>query len=84
MSSDFGKRNLILTFNWRKYTTLNPVMKLKNFTSEQITKFLQWAYISFYLRPVYLLKDIIMEGGFIFRRAIPNAIKVAKTTIIER
>ena len=74
-------RNLILTFNWRKYTTLDPVIKLKNFTSKQITKFLQWAYISFYLRPFYLLKDLFIEGGFIFRRAIPNAIEVARETM---
>ena len=74
-------KNLIMTFNWRKYTTLDPVMKLMHFSTEQITKMLQWAYISFYVRPVYLLKDIIMQGGFIFRRAIPNAIKVARQTM---
>ncbi len=79
----FGLANkIITTFNWRKYTTLDPVMKLKNFTACQITKMLQWAYISFYLRPVYLIKDLIMEGGFIFRRAIPNAIKVARQGLL--
>ncbi len=74
-------RNLILTFNWRKYTTLDPVIKLMHFTTQEITKFLQWAYVSFYVRPIYLLKDLIMQGGFIFRRAIPNAIRVARQTM---
>jgi len=74
-------KNLILTFNWRKYTTLDPVMKLKNFTTEQITKMFQKAYISFYLRPLYLIKDLILRKGFIFRRAIPSAIKIASSVI---
>lgn len=74
----------ILTFNWRKYTTLDPIMKLKHFTTEQISRMLQWAYISFYLRPVYLLKDLIVEGGFIFKRAIPNAIKVVRQGLLSK
>ncbi len=72
-------KNLILTFNWRKYTTLDPVMKLKNFTSEQIKRMLQKAYLSFYLRPSYLIKDIISRKGFIFKRAIPRAIELLRT-----
>ncbi len=74
-------RNLILTFDWRKYTTLDPVMKLKNFTSQQITKLLQKAYISFYLRPLYLIKDLISRKGFIFRRAIPRVIGMARSVM---
>ncbi|RLF79446.1 B12-binding domain-containing radical SAM protein, partial [Thermococci archaeon] len=72
-------KNLIFTFNWRKYTTLDPVMKLKNFTSEQIKRMLQKAYLSFYVRPSYLIKDIISRKGFIFRRAIPRAIELLRT-----
>ena len=74
-------KKLILTFDWRKYTTLDPVMKLKNFTSQQITKLLQKAYISFYLRPSFLIKDLISRKGFILRRAIPKAIKMAKSAM---
>jgi len=74
-------KKLILTFNWRKYTTLDPVMKLKNFTPQQIKRMLQRAYLSFYLRPSYLIKDLISRKGFIFRRAIPRAIGMAKSVI---
>ncbi len=74
-------KKLILTFDWRKYTTLDPVMKLKNFTSQQITKLLQKAYISFYLRPSFLIKDLISRKGFILRRAIPSAIKMVKSVM---
>ena len=74
-------RKLILTFNWRKYTTLDPVMKLKNFTTQQITKLFHRAYISFYLRPLYLIKDLISRKGFIFMRAIPRVIRMARSVI---
>jgi len=63
--------NLIKTMNWRKYTTLNPVMKLQNFTDETIFKWLGKAYMNFYLRPFYLLQDLIRNHGFIFKRIIP-------------
>ena len=75
-------KKLILTFDWRKYTTLDPVMKLKNFTAQQITKLFQKAYISFYLRPLYLIKDLISRRGFIFRRAIPRVIKMARSLMV--
>jgi len=72
-------KNLILTFNWRKYTTLDPVMKLKNFSPGEIKKILFKAYINFYLNPFYLIKDIVSRKGFIFRRAIPRVVKMVKS-----
>ena len=71
-----------MTFDWRKYTTLDPVMKLKNFTSQQIKEMFRWAYVSFYSRPLYLIKDLILRKGFILRRIIPKAIEIAKQKII--
>ncbi|HII61320.1 B12-binding domain-containing radical SAM protein [Pyrococcus horikoshii] len=68
--------NLLLTMNWRKYTTIDPVMKLKHFTSEQISKLLRKAYISFYLRPKVLIKDIFEHHGFIIKRAIRGLLRV--------
>ncbi|MGC8617924.1 MAG: B12-binding domain-containing radical SAM protein [Thermoplasmata archaeon] len=64
-------RGIIKTMDWRKYTTLSPVMALKNFTDEEILKWLGKAYVNFYLRPVYLLRDLIEDHGFIFKRIIP-------------
>ncbi len=74
-------KRLILTFNWRKYTTLDPVMKLKNFTTQQITKLFHKAYMSFYLRPLYLIKDLISRKGFILMRTIPRIIRMARSVI---
>ncbi|MGC9123470.1 MAG: B12-binding domain-containing radical SAM protein [Thermoplasmata archaeon] len=67
------ERNLLLTMNWRKFTTLSPVIKLRNFTSDQILKWLSWAYISFYIRPLYLIRDLAKTHGFVFKRLIPYA-----------
>ena len=64
-------QNLIKTTNWRKYTTLNPVMSLKNFNDKQILGWLGKAYAYFYLRPTYLLNDLLRDHGFIFKRIIP-------------
>ena len=68
-------KKLIRTFDWKKYTTLDPVMRLKNFTTKQIRKLFRKAYVSFYLRPSYVIKDLILRKGFTFRRAISGIIK---------
>ncbi len=70
------KEKLLMTMNWRKFTTLDPVLKLKYFTGEQISKILEFAYIRFYLRPKVLIEDLIQNKGFIFRRAVPQVIKI--------
>ena len=70
------KQKLLTTMDWRRFTTLDPVLKLKNFTCSQITKILELAYVKFYLRPKVLIRDIIQEKGFILRRAVPQAIKM--------
>jgi len=70
------KEKLLTTMNWRKFTTLDPILKLKCFTREQISKALELAYVKFYLRPKVLVKDVIQDRGFIIRRAIPQVIKL--------
>lgn len=69
------KEKLLTTFDRRKFTTIDPILNLKCFTSDQITKFLEFAYLKFYLRPKVLLKDLAQNKGFILRRAVPQAIK---------
>ncbi len=76
------ENKLLLTMNWRKFTTLSPVIKLRNFTSDQILKWLSWAYISFYVRPLYLLKDVAKTHGFVFKRLIPYAKKAMNLDIM--
>lgn len=64
------KEKILLTKNWRKFTTLDPVMKLKYLTADQIAKALRTAYLKFYLRPKMLLLDLIRDRGFVFKKAM--------------
>ncbi len=65
------EHNLLTTGDWRKFTTLTPVMKLRNFTNQGILRWLQKAYIGFYMRPLFLMKDIFVNKAFVFKRIIP-------------
>jgi len=51
-------------------------MKLKYFTPEGISKMLRRAYLSFYLRPKILIKDLIERHGFILKRAIRGVLNL--------
>ena len=66
------KEKLIQSFDWTKYTTLYPVMKLKNFTFNEIMKWLRRAYASFYLRPKFFIWDLIKNHGFIMKKVIAH------------
>jgi len=70
------KEKLLTTMDWKRFTTLDPVLKLKNFTCIQIARILEMAYVKFYLRPKVLIRDMIQEKGFILRRSVPQAIKM--------
>jgi radical SAM superfamily enzyme YgiQ (UPF0313 family) len=70
-----NKMNLLLTRDWRKYTTIDVVMKSFYLTERQIKRLLNWAYISFYLRPKMILIDLMRNKGFILRKAVPAALK---------
>lgn len=48
----------LLTKDWSKYTTLNPVMKIPGFGAEQLATFLRRAYLSFYLSPTVLWNQL--------------------------
>lgn len=76
------EKNLLLTRNWRKFTTLDVVMKSFYLTPEKIKKLLLRAYIAFYLSPKRALKDLIANKGFIFRRAFPGAIQYLKRALL--
>ncbi len=65
-------RRIIKSFDWRKYTTLSPVMKLKCFPGDTILKYLGIAYATFYLRPKEILWDLIKNRGFIMKRIFKN------------
>ncbi|NPA47506.1 MAG: radical SAM protein [Thermococci archaeon] len=75
----YGLENgLIRTFNWRRYTTLDPVLRLRHFTADGIVRMLRKAYVSFYLRPKVIVQDLIERHGFIFRRTVRALINMLR------
>jgi radical SAM superfamily enzyme YgiQ (UPF0313 family) len=48
------RENLLLTRDWSKFTTLEPVLKLPKVTIETVKKLIKKAYLSFYLRPSFI------------------------------
>ncbi|RLF21885.1 MAG: B12-binding domain-containing radical SAM protein [Thermoprotei archaeon] len=61
------KENLIVDRNWEHYTCLKPVMRGFYFKPSDVARMLQYAYLRFYLRPKFLLREMI-------RREFLNAI----------
>ena len=76
------KKDLLLTRNWRKYTTVDVVMKNLYLTPQRIKKLFLWAYIAFYLHPKRVVMDLFRDRGFVLKRAIPSAFKFLKRSII--
>lgn len=73
---DFAIENrLLATLNWRLYTTVNVVMRGLYLTVNQIQNMLIKAYLTFYLRPSYLIKDLFKSRGSLVRRALPSILR---------
>jgi radical SAM superfamily enzyme YgiQ (UPF0313 family) len=56
------KKNLINIKDWSKYTLINPVLKTVDCSSEELRKIQKKAFIGFYLRPNYLIRQISTDG----------------------
>ncbi len=69
------KNKLIKTLNWRLYTTTRSVMKSFYLTTEQIERALVKAYLSFYLRPKYAIRDLLKGKRSLLLRTAPAIIR---------
>ncbi len=52
------EKNLLLTENFDDYTAGKPVIKNFYLSPEEITKFLRFCYLRFYLRPSFIIREI--------------------------
>jgi len=57
---ELKSKDLLLTEDWDRYTTLEPVIKYEAFgyTAKQVKKMLNYAYRYFYLRPKYVIEHL--------------------------
>jgi len=75
---ELKSKGLLLTEDWDRYTTLEPVIKYEAFgyTAKQVKKMLNYAYRYFYLRPKYVLKHLrflpIVLGVLVRSWILPN------------
>ncbi len=61
----------IEVWDWSRYTTIQPIMRGYRFSLDDVRRLLHWAYQRFYLRPKYLVKEVL-------RHRIKNLFEVIK------
>lgn len=64
------KKDLINIDDWSKYTLLDPVLKTIDCSSEELRKIQKRAYLKFYLRPSYLIRQVPQDGLILFRTVL--------------
>lgn len=68
------ERGLLFTLDWSKYTILDPVMQVPGLIGEKLSRWLERAYLSFYLRPRFIWQEIKRKNFFFLKKAIKAAI----------
>jgi radical SAM superfamily enzyme YgiQ (UPF0313 family) len=63
------KKDLITIKDWSKYTLINPVLKTMGCSSTELRSLQKKAFIGFYLRPGYLVRQA-SKDGFVLLKTI--------------
>jgi radical SAM superfamily enzyme YgiQ (UPF0313 family) len=69
-------KNLIKVKDWSKYTLITPVLETMELSLDELKKLRNKAFINFYLRPGYILRQALMDGSM-FLKTITSVIKKA-------
>jgi radical SAM superfamily enzyme YgiQ (UPF0313 family) len=67
---DARRNELITTDSWLDYSILGSVMQLPSLSHESLKHHLHKAYLRFYLRPSFLLRQIRGKNIFLLRKII--------------
>lgn len=70
------EKNAIKVKDWSKYTLIGPIMETVDCTLKDLRHIQTMAFIKFYLRPHYLIPEILKDGSY-FVRTIFGVIKKA-------
>jgi radical SAM superfamily enzyme YgiQ (UPF0313 family) len=73
-----AKNNKLLTTNWSLYDQQHHILNIPGATAEEIDKMYKRAYQSFYHRPKFILRRLMMLRSIY---DVKNAFKAAKMTI---
>ena len=52
------KEGAVFNRNWEDYDEYTPVFKHRNLQTEELLRLKEWAFASYYFRPIYLLKHM--------------------------
>jgi anaerobic magnesium-protoporphyrin IX monomethyl ester cyclase len=63
------EQGLIQETDWSKYTIVDPVVKHPSISARRLKRYVRWAYLSFYLRPRYILDELRDRDFRMVRRA---------------
>ena len=61
------EKDLIQIKDWSKYTLIDPVLETINCSSEELRSMQKKAFIKFYLRPNYLIRQVSQDGFILFK-----------------
>ncbi len=72
------KERLLLERDWRKYDVLTPVLKVEGISPRELTYLLRKAYMSFYMRPKFLLTQLRKRNFFLFKKILKAFVTYVK------
>ncbi len=75
------KQGLIQESDWSKFDVLNPVFSLNGFNTLEMKRIWSKAYISFYLRPTYIIKRIIKRDWPTLKAFLYMVFKAVKSRL---
>ena len=61
------EKDIIKVKDWSKYTLISPILETVDCSLDELKKLQITAFKKFYLRPVYLIRQIIMDGPMLLK-----------------
>lgn len=61
------EKDLIKVKDWSKYTLISPILETVDCSMEELKKLQATAFKKFYLRPMYLIRQVIMDGPILVK-----------------
>ena len=64
------EKDIIKVKDWSEYTLISPILETVDCSLDELKKLQITAFKKFYLRPVYLIRQIIMDGPMLIKTIV--------------
>lgn len=64
------EKNAIKVKDWSKYTLIGPIMETVDCSLKDLRRIQAMAFIKFYLRPHYLIREAILDGSYFVKTVL--------------